>query len=229
MSDELGPPPQRDWRDNVRVGADAAIAAVPVIGGSLQVLVDAVLAPSLEKRRDEWMRRLGEVVEELSARLEGFDPSSLSENEAFVSAVIDASRIAVGTHLEEKLEQLKNCLVNLALGKGSGDFLDKQMFRWVDELSPEHFLVMEYLADPRGWYAAKGVDAPNLYMGSPMNVLEASGLPIRGNELDIVLSDLGTRRLAHTSSMGTGMTAQGMWQPLLAPLGQRLIEFVRLV
>jgi len=215
-------------RDRARTGADIAVAMVPVIGGSLQSLLRAILQPSFEKRQELWLSDLGEVVEEIRNRVEGFDTELLAENEAFASAVIEASRIAMGTHLEAKLELLKNALINLALNRSSGDFLDKKMFRWVDELSPEHFLVLAYLENPRGWYRSRSIEEPNLHMGSPSALMAGARLEIAQTELEIVLRDLDARGLARVGSMKATMTGEAAWQPLLTDLGIKLLNFVRL-
>jgi hypothetical protein len=214
-------------RDHARAGFDIALAAVPTVGGPAQMFLEALFAPAIQKRRDRWFARLEEVIVELQARVANLDPDALAENEEFVSAVMEASRIAMGTHLEAKLDLLKNCLINLGLGNTNGHFLDRQMFKWVEDLSPEHFLVLQYLSNPRGWYDTNGIPDPSFYMGSPMNLLEAADLPVKGHVLDIVLTELNSRRLIDSGSIGTGMTAQGMWQSLTLPLGRQLLDFVR--
>jgi hypothetical protein len=222
----LEPYPTKNLADYARTGAEAAVAAIPIVGGPLEVLVDAVLTPSLDRRRERWMHKLAELVERLSERVEGFDVASLAGDEAFVSAVIDASRIAVTTHLDDKLEMLRNCLEHMALEDPRDDFLDAQFLRFVDEMEPEHFVVLQYLTNPRAWFDTKGISAPDLYQGSPMFIMGAARLPVGGGVLEIVLRNLSDRGLANTQSLQTMMTAQGAWQPLATSLGERLLDFV---
>ena len=47
------------------------------------------------------------------------------------------------------------------------DFMAMRLLLYVEELSPEHFLVIRYFADPAGWYETKGIARPNSTMGSP--------------------------------------------------------------
>lgn len=229
MPEELEPYPEATVRDYARAGVDAGIAAIPVIGGSLQVLADVVIAPSLMKRRDVWLRKLHELVVELEERVDGFDVASLAGDEAFVTAVADASRIAMGTHLEEKLELLKNCLAHMAVESDRDDFLDLQLFRLVDELTPEHFVVLQYLDNPGAWYDANQHPRPNFSMGSPGHVMGAAGLPLEGASLEIVLRSLRDSGLASTDSLNTTMTADGAWQGLTTELGRELLNFVATV
>lgn len=229
MADELEPYPEAGLRDYARSGVEAGIAAIPVIGGSLQVLADVVIAPSLTKRRDAWLRKLHELMVELKEKVDGFDAASLAGDEVFVTAVADASRIAMGTHLEEKLEMLKNCLAHMAVDQSRDDFLDLQLFRFVDELAPEHFVVLQYLNNPGAWFDAKGLTRPSLSMGSQRHVMGEAGMPVVGTSLEIVLRDLSDRGLANTSSLGTTMTGDGVWQPLSTDLGRELLDFVSTV
>ena len=153
MADELEPYPEPGLRDHARAGLDAAVASVPGVDGPLQVLVDAVIAPSIDKRRDAWFRQLGQLLRELAEKVDGFSPEALADDELFVTGLITASRVAMGTHLDEKLELLKNCLANMAVRvHDSDEFIDMLFFRFVDELTPEHFVVLRYQADPPGWF-----------------------------------------------------------------------------
>lgn len=76
----------------------AGLAAIPIVGGSINEMLSLILAPSVERRRGEWLKDLANVVEELEKQVVGFDPKNLSGNEAFVSASIQATRVALSTH-----------------------------------------------------------------------------------------------------------------------------------
>jgi hypothetical protein len=224
--DELEPYPEAGVREYARAGIEAGIAAVPVVGGPLEVLVDAVLAPSLAKRRDRWFQTLADLVSELQTKIEGFDVEALAGDEVFVTSVVEASRIAMGTHREEKLLILKNCLVHMALAQSRDDFFDLQLFRFVDEMAPEHFLVLQYFANPSAWYESKGIRQPNIFSGSPGAIMDTAELPVAGAALGIVIRDLSDRGLINSQSLRTVMTAAGAWQALATELGNQLLRFV---
>jgi protoheme ferro-lyase len=100
---------------DVALGAGrAALAAIPVIGGTLTEVLSLVLAPAVARRRDTWFRELADALEEAERKIEGFTIENLAEDELFVSAVIEATRSAVSTHKDEKREALKNGLLNIA-------------------------------------------------------------------------------------------------------------------
>jgi hypothetical protein len=226
VPEELERYPGPSLRDHARTGFDAAIVSIPGIGGSLQVLIEAVLTPSLTKRRDRWLRKLEELMKELQAKVDGFEPAKLAGDEAFVTAVVDASRIAMGTHLEEKLNLLKNALARMAVSEVRDDFLDLQLFRFVDELSPEHFVVLQYLDNPGAWFDAKNISRPNLAIGSPDNLvghlMDHAGLPVKGAGLEITLRDLSARGLAKIEDVDPTTS----WRSTTTDLGRQLLSFV---
>lgn len=44
----------------------AGLVAIPIIGGSINEMLSLVLAPSVERRRGEWLKDLANLVEELA-------------------------------------------------------------------------------------------------------------------------------------------------------------------
>lgn len=226
VSEEIEPYPQAGLRDYAREGMEAGIAAIPIVGGTLEVLVASVITPSLAKRRERWIQKLAELVSELQAKVDGFDVTSLIGDEVFVTAVVDASRIAMGTHLDEKLNYLKHCLAHMAIDDDRDDFMDLQLIRFVELLSPEHFLILQYLASPAAWFDAKQIERPDLYAGSPGHLMDAAKLPVNGPSLEIVLRDLSSYALANTQPIRTVMTGNGAWQGLITELGRLLLNFV---
>ncbi len=225
MAGDLDEYPEPTLKDHTRTGIDAALSAVPGIGGSLQVLVDAVITPSIDKRRDAWFRQLGLLLRELTEKVEGFSPEALAGDETFVTGLITASRVAMGTHLEGKLELLKNCLANMAVrDHDSDDFIDMLFFRFVDELGPEHFVVLRYQADPPGWFEHHGIERPQFMSASPRAAMDKAQLGLSETVLSIVLKDLAERDLSDNA--GGMMTEAGIWAKRTTSMGDQLLAFV---
>lgn len=225
MSKELEPVPASGLRDHVDAGLRAVLSLVPG-GGALVELINTVIAPSLERRQREWWTQLAEVVEEVRSRAEDFDLDQLAANERFVTAVIEASRVASMTHRHEKLGYLRNALIHMALGTDSDEFLAVQMLRFVDTLTPEHFLVLKYWSDPAGWFEANGIERPNTPWGGPGEIMAQAQHQLQGASLDIVHRDLAYHGLAQTDSLGGLMTERGMWSSRSTDLGNALLKFV---
>jgi len=91
MSDNPLEVPEAGSGDVLHVAMTAALSAVPFVG--LGELFKFVVAPSLDKRREQWMKLMAEAVQELQNR-KGFDLAALRDNEEFITLLI--SRNPVG-------------------------------------------------------------------------------------------------------------------------------------
>ncbi len=113
---------------------------VPLAGGTAAELFELVLAPPLSKRRDEWM-------ESVAKRLEGVEANvnSMRNDPAFVTTALQATQIALRTHQEEKLEALRNAVVNSAIGTAPQDDLRAIFLNLVDAFTPTHLRILKYL------------------------------------------------------------------------------------
>src|SRR5688500_5203479 len=108
-------PPSATAGDALHAVAKAGLSFIPYIGGPSVELFQYLVQAPLEKRRIEWMNYVGEKLIELEAR--GVDIEKLRDNEEFITAVLQASQLAVCTHRQEKREALRNALFNIAAGK----------------------------------------------------------------------------------------------------------------
>lgn len=76
-------PPEKTKGDAAHAVTKAVAGMVPVAGSALTVMLETILAPPLERRREKWFQKLAEAVTELQGRLENFSPKTLSNNEVF--------------------------------------------------------------------------------------------------------------------------------------------------
>ena len=182
--------------------------------------------PSLTKRREVWFEKVSELLAELHEKDTGFDPAQLAGDEVFVTAVADASRIAMGTHLEGKLDLLKNCLAHLVLAEERDDFMVLRMFHFVEILSPEHFLVLQYMSNPRAWFDGRGLHRPTM-RASPESLMQHAELPVQGTSLSMVIRDLSDQGLIVADRLDLIQTHTEMWRSLSTNLGGSLLGFVR--
>jgi hypothetical protein len=139
--------PEADGADAARKAVERIIDQVPIIGTIATFTLSQFLIPSLERRKDEFFRELAGLVEEMSAKVDGFRPELLAENEAFVSALIQSARIAVGTHRQEKRSYLRNALFRIATDRAPEDDIQQMYLRYIDELTPMHIWLLALLAD----------------------------------------------------------------------------------
>jgi hypothetical protein len=138
----------------------AAVSGVPFVGGPVAELVNLVIEPAIHRRRDAWLTRVAQVVDDLAAR--GLDPARLAEDERFITAVLTATTAAMRTHEAEKLLALQNALRRSALGLSPDEHTEMMFLRFLDELTALHVRVLSCLSSPEFWSAAIGEGLPGL-------------------------------------------------------------------
>ncbi|MEE7456454.1 hypothetical protein MPAR168_15355 [Methylorubrum populi] len=130
------------------VGSAAGLL-VPVVGpAAVQAILKNAVRLPMETRRNNWFNSIGEGLRELQDRLDGFDPNRLGENEEFVSTIFETTQMAVKTHRTEKLEALRNVVLNAAAGVQTDDVLRGAFLGYVDRFSSLHLKVLKLLSDP---------------------------------------------------------------------------------
>ena len=135
-----------DWASGI---VTAGISAVPKWWAAPAAMVFGMItAPLLSKRRDEWFEELGLEINELRRKVDALTPEALSKNQAFISVLVQASQTALRTHEPEKLEALKNAVVNMAISAVApetiaprGD-LELMFLRNLEAFTPIHLRVL---------------------------------------------------------------------------------------
>ena len=203
MAEKVEPPPTPTTRDRLVEIASSAAGEFPLAGTVVEVLRQ-IFGTAYEHRREAWIRRLYELVVELDER--GVDVDALAGRQAFVTAVHDASRIAMGEHIEEKLDMLKAVLFNAATHAPDevSDLWTLRYLRWVDELEPQHIAVLRFGLDPRGWLNEAGVDMPEFMSGPRSEVLKLARFPFPVEQMELILEDL---RAVGLGDVGSGIEA----------------------
>jgi hypothetical protein len=125
---DLDPPEPgaADWAHTV---VKAAVSGVPYVGGPAAELFGMIIPASLERRRQEWFERVGERLRRLEEEGVHVDP----DDEGFITIVVEATKAALGTHIEEKLEPLANCIQSAALPEPRDDFMAMRLLLYVEE------------------------------------------------------------------------------------------------
>ena len=85
-------------------------------------------------------------MESVAKRLEGVEANvnSMRNDPAFVTTALQATQIALRTHQKEKLEALRNAVVNSAIGIAPHDDLRAIFLNLVDAFTPTHLRILRY-------------------------------------------------------------------------------------
>ena len=211
-------PPKSSKADVAHTVVKAGLSAIPIIGGPAVELFQHVVQPPLVKRQQEWMATVGEKLQELENR--GINIEDFQNNEAFISAVMHASQMALRTHQVEKREALRNAVFNIALNGSSGEALEHMFFDWIDTLSFLHLQILKLFQAP--------VPPPNMSMGGLNSVLEYNMPQLRGQSLIYtqIWKDLYSRGLVNTEGLNGTMSGQGLSAKRSSEIGDIFLKFI---
>ena len=225
MADLERPEPEK-W-DVVYTLVKAVIAGVPVIGGAATELISMVALP-LEKRRNQWLDDIAERLKSLEGVVEGFRIEDLSQNETFITVVMHATQVAIRNHQQEKLEALRNAVLNAAMPEALEDDRQLMFLNFIDELTSWHLKVLHFFDDPKIWGSQHNISYPKWNSGSPASVLESTFEELRGQRdfYDQVVRDLHYRGLMNIDSLHGTMTVQGMFDSRTTEMAKEFLAFI---
>lgn len=200
---------------------------MPWVGGTAAELFGIVIAPPLAKRRDKWLEGLAADLRDLEAKVAGFSIAALSSNEEFVTAVMHATTAAMKNHQKEKLDALRNAVVNSALQRSADAHLHLLFLGWVDSLTPLHLRVLKLLSEPKPWGDWNAPPQPPGTTGGPENVIQAAFAELRGRR-DLCLKIV--KDLANDGLLATPKTKPTSGRSVLVPeitaIGERFLAFI---
>lgn len=214
--------PERDGKDIAEGLTRAGLALIPGLGGTINELISMVLAPALERRHDEWLKDLADVVDKLEKRPEGFNVKELGHNEAFVSATIQATRIAASTHQKEKRQMLRNALLNIATGKAQDDQIQQIFLGAIETFTHSHVMVLNFLWKQSGMLRTT-ITSYGQTIANFGQAIETA-LPDLQGKNDFVEHIMNDLRIRGFSSLSGRMSAYP--QPAITNLGIQFLTFV---
>jgi len=120
-------------------------------GASAYELFTALVTPLHVKRKEGWVREVTMRLHKLET--EGkINMEELSRNEEFNTIITKATLLAQQTHQKEKIEALKNVVINSAikLSREVIDFDEIDYFlTFIQRISPLHILIINTFENPR--------------------------------------------------------------------------------
>lgn len=226
----ISDPPERSTdKATAATIIEAGLSAVPVAGGPLAVMWAALVGAAYEKRREQWQREMTEAVQDLFDQVDELTPKSLAANPDFLDALVDATMTATATGQREKLDALRNAVLNTAL-PGELDSDSQAMFlRYVRDFTPSHLRLLKLLDDPPAWFAAHGIPWPNVSMGGLGSVVVERGMPEMAGRKELyrrMFADLNAAGLSNTGDLGGTMTGHGLTQQRTTETGRAFLRFI---
>jgi hypothetical protein len=225
---ETTPPGKSTGREIVERIVEAALGSVPVAGAALAVTFVTTLCWRLEERREKWFTELAGGVEELRQRMDGLSLESLADSDLFTDAVVMATRTVEHTHQAEKIEALRNAVLN-SVAPGAAD-ADTQaiMLTLVDRFTPSHLRLVTLWDDPPAWFASRGLPLPEAGMITSRTVTVEAGLPEMGGRKDFYLLIADELRAGGmlTAQLAGNVQPPSLMSRLTTDFGRQFVRFI---
>ena len=205
----------------------AALTAVPVLGGALTEAFSAIIEPPMARRKTEWMVQVSDALNDLYEK-NIVTEEDLQENEKFFTTLVHASNVAIKNHETEKLEALRNAVINSALPGAPDDTLQQLFLNLIDTCTSWHIAILKLFQNPAQWAAENNHQFPNWSMGGISDVLVSAYPKLQGqdNLYKLVWQDLYRNGLLNTEGLNTTMTGNGMFSKRTTDIGDKFVAFI---
>jgi hypothetical protein len=223
------PKPMKE--DAAYTAVKVALGSVPYVGGVLAEAFAATVPSPISKKQEEWWLDLRNRVQALEKA--GVDMKKLAADQAFIGVVAVASKMVAGSAQQEKLDALKNAVLNSAGGINIDEDEKRIFLQLVDQLTISQLKMLEFLDGPRAYAQAHNVRFGNYMYAGVDAILEEAFPEWKGKRevYDLVLHDLQTRGLVagNVDSIHVTMSAtdQGMFASRTTDRGKRFLKFIR--
>jgi hypothetical protein len=160
----LEPAPERTAFDYSVSVAKAGALVFPFLGAGV-TLFDLIITPLRTKRLSDWLEQLRLITNDLCQKVATLTPARLAEDEAFNTAFSQAAQAVLRTRQKEKLDALRNAVVNVALGQEANADRQTQFLALVDRFTAAHLILLRFFQDPAGHFERRHIPVPTVRIG----------------------------------------------------------------
>jgi hypothetical protein len=207
--------------------AKITASAVPVFGGTAAEVIETLFRPTIDARRDEWLKSLADAFFRLQGKVEDFSLEQLSQDESFMTTFVTASQAAMRTHQEEKREALRNAVLNAALRTEPDEDMQVVFLGLVDRFTSWHLRILSLLNDPVA--SANQVNfKPSGTLGSMQTLITGVYPDIKEHKefYELIYSELMASGLIVSGPISISINAEAMFQRRSTTMGARFLKFI---
>lgn len=226
---ETTPPSRSTGREIVERVTEAALGSVPLVGNALAVTFVTAFGWRLEERREKWFTQLAEGVEELRLRVDGLNLEDLADNDLFVDAVVNATRTVEHTHQAEKIDALRNAVLNSVAPDAPDADTQTIIMNLIDRFTPSHLRLATLWDDPPGWFASHGIPQPQAAFITSRTVTVEAGLPEMQGRQDfylLVANELSSAGLLTVATLKGNVQPPSLMSRLTTDFGRQFVRFI---
>jgi len=212
-------PPKMTVTDGVHKIGKALVSLTPGVGGAAVELYETLWKAPLDKRMASWTKLIAEGLGKIEQNFE-----KLAENPVFVSNVFYATQAALRTHQKDKLEALRNAVLNSTLPTAPNEDLQLIFINLLDSMTVSHIRVLEFLADPRSYLKGKVSDQEGV-RGHPLYPYLEKAFPEMNRTFYMMIVDqLKARGL---TEVNVDQKAEKLFKVHTTGLGRDLVQFIK--
>jgi len=170
----------------------------------------------------QWFNHLADRLEELEIKVE-----NLAGDERFITVLTQSMLIAIRSHQEEKLDALRNAVINTAKSLFADDNVYLMFLNCVDAFTPWHIRVLNHLKSREFPMRDGGVDIRRI--NDPLTEEIRSIFP--ENEFDShfirqVFNDVSSRGFITITTLSQTEDGEEVSQARLTQLGRDFLRFI---
>ncbi|EKE28481.1 MAG: hypothetical protein ACD_3C00054G0021 [uncultured bacterium (gcode 4)] len=223
---ELAKPKKTGW-DIAYTMAKATLSAIPILWWPATELFSAIISPPIEKRKEAWIESIVDELKKLVESVEWFKIENLVENQIFVSTMLQASQIAIKNHQKEKLDALRNMVINTAQSSSLDEDSISIYLNLVDILTPWHIKILTYYSNPTSYWHKNWIAPTN----APSSISGAIGLAFpelrwKRDFLDKLINDLVAQNLIKDVQINTMMTSWWVMGSRITEWWNKFLKFI---
>jgi len=221
-------PPEPPKTELIDKALSGGLSSFPFVGGIVGAFYQHYIEAPFSKRKLNWERELVDVVNELASRVD-----ALTDDDVLLDAMINATNVAQTTSRQEKIQSLRNGILNsVAPGAPTADE-QARFFRLVGELTPSHIVVLRFLEHPGaalersgGRWPEPGIHSAHVSLGEMLEVVAPHVNADQGWR-DLLVYDLaGARLCVGFNTLEDTWTEPSDTRTFATPLGSRFLRFI---
>ena len=173
---------------------------------------------------EKWRESLTQKLDDLDEKLNDFHLENLFKNELFITTVIQASHIAMRNHQKEKIEALRNAILNTAIMPSPEEDLQLIFLNYIEILTPLHLRMLKYYNNKKEFMEKRGIDIGSTHDHWSPAFPEFKG---KWEFSGIIISDLEDRRLIISGDeMMNRMMRKEDTNKLTTEIGDQFLQFI---
>lgn len=214
---------------SVGLAGELVMPGSSILGTAAAKGFSEIMGNLIGKKQQEILIAIVEGLDELEKKLD-FKLEKITNEEKFGTTVLQILPIALRSLEKEKIDALRNVVLNTALGNSPDDDLHQILLNHLDTFTAWHLKILDYFWHPQGWFQVRQRDIPNYSGGSASSGLEAAfpELVDKGDLYDAIVDDLTSRNLMMKGNyMHGNMSASGIWERRVTSIGRQLLDLIK--